>query len=139
MKISDIKPIAIFFGVITAISLFILIFLFLIIIIVIISAIGYDTSPSLLTALRYSISGRIVIFIVSKFSICWGGYVAVRLARSSVFWNSFAVGCLFLTLDITLSVLLPPSVSIPLWEFLINFVVTIPAALLGGYIGRRHL
>ena len=139
MKISDIKPIAVLFGVITAISLFILIFLILIIINVIISAIGYDTSPSLSTALMYSISGKIVVLIVSTLSICWGGYVAVRLARSSVFWNSFAVGCIFLILDIMISGLLPPSISMPLWEFLIGFVVTIPAALFGGYIGSRHL
>jgi len=136
MKISYIKPKAVLIGVLTAMGGYTLVGLFLGIIIVIIAAIGHDMSPAYLTALRGNISVRLVGLMGATLSTCLGGYVAARIARSSIFWNSFAVGCLLLTLMITLAVLWPTLT--PPWKLLIGLVVTIPAALLGGYINRRH-
>ena len=68
--------------------------------------------------------------VTSTISIIFGGYLAARLAKKAPYINASVFGllCLF---DLAMS-----SEFSPLWLQVTDFLLIMPAALLGGYFGR---
>lgn len=62
-----------------------------------------------------------------------GGYVTARMARQLPLLNALALGVLAVGIGVVLS---GPGGS-PLWFDALGYLIVIPAAILGGYLGRR--
>ena len=62
-----------------------------------------------------------------------GGYVTARLARQVPLLNACALGIVGVLLGLSLS---GPADS-PVWFNAIGYIAIVPAAIFGGYLGRR--
>lgn len=62
-----------------------------------------------------------------------GGYVTARLARQVPLLNACALGIV----GVLIGLLLSAPVDSPLWFDAIGYIAVIPAAIFGGYLGRR--
>lgn len=62
----------------------------------------------------------------------FGGYVAARLARAYPYFNALAVGVLGIVLGLLLSS------GAPWWFDALAYLITLPAALLGGRLAPRR-
>lgn len=62
----------------------------------------------------------------------FGGYVAARLARGYPYFNALAVGVLGIVLGLLLAD------DAPFWFEALGFVLSMPAAVLGGHIAQRR-
>jgi len=60
-----------------------------------------------------------------------GGYLAARLARVTPYFNALAFGVMGLVLGALLSV------DVPTWFRALGLSLTLPAALVGGYLWKR--
>lgn len=69
--------------------------------------------------------------ILGTASTVLGGYLVTRLAHSVPYFNALAFGALALLLGM----LLPN--DLPTWASVVGFGLTVPAALLGAYLGKR--
>jgi hypothetical protein len=70
--------------------------------------------------------------ILGTASTVVGGYLVTRLAHSVPYFNALAFG----VLGIVLGALVPT--DLPLWFTIVGLGLTIPAALLGAYVGKRR-
>ncbi|GAB4554648.1 MAG: hypothetical protein IV105_12015 [Rhizobacter sp.] len=61
-----------------------------------------------------------------------GGYIAARLARAYPYFNAMAVGVVGIVLGLVLSS------SAPWWFDALGYLISIPAALLGGHLASRR-
>jgi CBS domain containing-hemolysin-like protein len=71
--------------------------------------------------------------ILGTVSTVVGGWLVARIARRIPYFNALAYGLL----SVVLSVLL--SGDLPLWVRVVGTILTLPAALLGAYFGKRPL
>jgi CBS domain containing-hemolysin-like protein len=71
--------------------------------------------------------------ILGTASTVVGGWLVARIARRIPYFNALAYGLL----SVVLSVLL--SGDLPLWVRVVGTILTLPAALLGAYFGKRPL
>jgi hypothetical protein len=101
----------------------------------IVAAASGDFSSAHVAALRQNFALKLTGLMGTTFFTALGGYIATRVAKSTSLANSFAVGVLSLVLGISLAAAFP-GVS-PLWKIIAGCIVTIPAALLGGYLAAR--
>lgn len=62
----------------------------------------------------------------------FGGFVAARVARSHPYFNALAVGVLGLVLGLAMGG------EAPFWFEALAFLVSVPAALAGGYLAVRR-
>lgn len=62
-----------------------------------------------------------------------GGYLAARLARTVPYFNALAFGMLSVALGLL------TADHLPTWYRIVAIVITIPAALVGGQIAKRHM
>jgi hypothetical protein len=62
----------------------------------------------------------------------FGGYVAARLARAYPYFNALAVGVLGIVLGLLLTS------GAPWWFDALGYLITLPAALLGGHLAPRR-
>ena len=62
-----------------------------------------------------------------------GGFLVARIARSIPYFNALAYGAV----GIVLSTFTPA--ELPTWFKVVGIAITIPASLLGAYLGRRSL
>jgi hypothetical protein len=62
----------------------------------------------------------------------FGGYVAARLARAYPYFNALAVGVIGIALSLMLTSVTPG------WFDALAYLITLPAAVLGGHLGRRR-
>ncbi|HET7795882.1 MAG TPA: hypothetical protein VFL64_21015 [Rhizobacter sp.] len=62
----------------------------------------------------------------------FGGYVAARLARAYPYFNALAVGVLGIALGLVLGS------DSPGWVDALAYLVSVPAALLGGHLGQQR-
>jgi hypothetical protein len=76
----------------------------------------------LLTALVFGIATTIL-----------GGYVTARLARQLPLLNACALGIV----GVVLGLLLSGPADSPAWFDAIGYIAIVPAAIFGGYLGRR--
>jgi hypothetical protein len=70
--------------------------------------------------------------ILGTASTVVGGYLAARLARTVPYFNALAFG----VLGVLLGVL--TSSELPAWFRVIGLGLTVPAALVGAYLAKRH-
>lgn len=61
-----------------------------------------------------------------------GGYVAARLARAYPYFNALAVGVIGIVLSLMLTSVTPG------WFDALAYLITLPAAVLGGHLGQRR-
>jgi hypothetical protein len=61
-----------------------------------------------------------------------GGYVAARLARAYPYFNAMAVGVVGIALGLVLTS------SAPWWFDALGYLISVPAALLGGHLAPRR-
>ena len=101
----------------------------------IIAATSGDFSSAHVAALRQNFALKLAGLMGTTFFTALGGYIATRIAKSTSLANSFAVGVLSLVLGISLAAALPAIT--PLWKIIAGCIITIPAALLGGYLAAR--
>lgn len=71
------------------------------------------------------------VLILGTASTIVGGFLVARIARQIPYFNALAYGLL----SVVLSVLL--SGDLPMWVRVVGIGVTVPAALLGAYFGKR--
>jgi hypothetical protein len=135
LKISDIRAKAVLLGLLTDIGGSICVGLVLGVVIGIVAAISGDVSPGHIAALRQNFALKLTGLFGTTLFTALGGYVAARIARATPLANSLAVGIVSLLLAITL-VAVFPGVSPP-WKIIAGCIITIPAALLGGYFAAR--
>ena len=100
-----------------------------------IAAMNGDVSPAHIAALLQNFTLKLTGLFGTTLFTALGGYVAARMARLSPLANSLAVGIVSFVLAIT-SLAVFPGVSPP-WKIIAGCIVTIPAALLGGYFAAR--
>ena len=68
-----------------------------------------------------------------------GGYAAASLASTRFVVHSFLAGAMNLVFGvIAYATPMPTAANIPFWMVIWNFMVPVPAALLGGYIYARR-
>ncbi len=61
-----------------------------------------------------------------------GGGVTAHIARENRIWNAFLMGI------VTSLLAIPLSLSLPLWFNIASFILTIPCAVLGGWIIEKR-
>jgi hypothetical protein len=102
----------------------------------VIAATSGDVSPNHVAVVRQNFALKLIGLFGTTFFTALGGYVAGRIARSAPLANSLALGIVSLLLAILVAALLP-GVS-PLWKIIAGCIITVPAALLGGYFASRQ-
>jgi hypothetical protein len=83
-------------------------------------------------ALNANSNYLLAALVLGTASTVIGGYLTARLARSVPYFNAFAFGALAVLLGI------PMSADLPTWFRVVGLGLTIPAALLGGYLSKRR-
>lgn len=73
------------------------------------------------------------VLIVGTVSTVVGGYLVARLAGRLPYFNALAFGVFGILLG-----LLMPSSDLPRWFIIMSVLLTIPAALLGAWLSKRH-
>ena len=84
-----------------------------------------------LLALQEDTGFLLVSLLYGTCTTVFGGYVAARLARAYPYFNALAVGVLGIVLGLLLS---SPS---PAWFNALAYLISVPAALLGGQLSQR--
>jgi len=135
VKLSDVRAKAVLLGLLTDIGGSICVGLALGVLLGIVAAISGDVSSAHVAVLRQNFALKLTGLMGTTFFTAIGGYVATRIAKSTSLANSFALGVVSLVLAITLAAALPGIT--PLWKIIAGCIVTIPAALLGGYLAAR--
>jgi hypothetical protein len=128
------KVIAVFAGLLTDIVGSIFVGVGLAILIGIVTTTSSDPSVTCST-LRQSFPVRLIGLFGTTLSTVLGGYVAGRLAKTNSIPNSLVVGLLSLLLALVTAATFPGVT--PLWKIIAGSIVTIPAAVLGGYIAAK--
>ncbi|HEX4970402.1 MAG TPA: hypothetical protein VJ299_12165 [Steroidobacteraceae bacterium] len=73
------------------------------------------------------------VLILGTASTVLGGFLVARIARSIPYFNGLAYGVVAVVLNLL------PTHGLPTWFKVVGIGVTVPAALLGAYFGRRPL
>jgi hypothetical protein len=68
----------------------------------------------------------------------FGGYVAARLARRTPYFNAMAIGALGIVLSLVLSTVVDSEVAVPFWWLAAGYLLSLPAAVLGGHLALRQ-
>jgi hypothetical protein len=68
--------------------------------------------------------------ILGTLSTVLGGYLSARLAKSVPYYNALAFGAVSLLVGSF------TSAEVPLWARIVGLGLTLPAALLGGYLAK---
>jgi hypothetical protein len=71
------------------------------------------------------------VLMLGTASTALGGFLVARIARSIPYFNGLAYGVVALVLNLW------PTPGLPTWFRVIGIGLTLPAALLGAYFGRR--
>jgi hypothetical protein len=97
-------------------------------------------SPSKIEAQRITLLQNpyfiTVVIAVGLLWLCVGGFIAGYLAKDHEIGNSFSVGLISVIICGILYVL--QSSPIPIWIDLLILVLTIPAAMFGGFLSQRY-
>lgn len=75
--------------------------------------------------------------ILGTASTIVGGFLVARLARQIPYFNALAYAVLGVVLSLVFSTL--TAADFPLWFQVVGIGLTVPAALLGAYFGKRPL
>jgi hypothetical protein len=75
--------------------------------------------------------------ILGTVSTVIGGFLVARLARQIPYFNALGYGVLATALSLVFSAMAPP--GFPLWYRVVGIGLSIPAALVGAYFGKRPL
>jgi CBS domain containing-hemolysin-like protein len=71
------------------------------------------------------------VLILGTASTVLGGFLVARIARSLPYFNGLAYGVVALVLNLL------PTQGLPAWFKVVGIGLTVPAALLGAYFGKR--
>jgi len=77
------------------------------------------------------------LLILGTASTVVGGFLVARLAHQIPYFNALAYAVLGVVLSLLFSVLAPA--NFPLWFQVVAIGLTLPAALVGAYFGKRPL
>jgi hypothetical protein len=73
------------------------------------------------------------VLILGTASTVLGGFLVARIARSIPYFNGLAYGVVAIVLNLW------PIQGLPTWFKVVGIGLTLPAALLGAYFGKRPL
>jgi CBS domain containing-hemolysin-like protein len=73
------------------------------------------------------------VLLLGTASTVLGGFLVARIARSIPYFNALAYGVVAVVLNLL------PTHGLPTWFKVVGIGLTVPAALLGAYFGRRPL
>jgi CBS domain containing-hemolysin-like protein len=73
------------------------------------------------------------VLILGTASTVLGGFLVARIARSIPYFNGLAYGVVAVVLNLL------PTQGLPTWFKVVGIGLTVPAALLGAYFGKRPL
>ena len=104
-------------------------------ILVVIASRAGDTSRQHLLELKSSWVSEFSGFLGTTFSTGLGGYASVRVSKLDNLYNPFIVGMIALLAGIAVSFY--GNDLIPKWKQALGIVITLPAALAGGYAALR--
>lgn len=89
------------------------------------------------TALAVDAGYLRALLILGTASTAVGGFLVARLARQIPYFNALAYAVLGVVLSMLFSLLAPA--GFPLWFQVVAIGLTVPAALVGAYFGKRPL
>lgn len=135
MSLIHIRPSAVVVGIIVDIVGSVVVGVILGIVIAIAIIARGPFSQSAFLAIKASVLAETIGLIGTTVSTCIGAYVASRLAGEAELWNAIAVGVAALVVGLVLAVLVPSAT--PGWKVAAGMILTLPAALLGGWLAGR--
>lgn len=97
-----------------------------------------DLSEEAIKKLLASPEHLLILGIIGVLCTVLGGYISGRLAKDVEVKHGTLVGLVSLVLVALQEVMLVESSPVPQWYEVVGYLVTVPAAALGGYLAQRQ-
>lgn len=97
-----------------------------------------DLSEEAIKKILASPESLIVLGVIGTLCVVLGGYIAGRLAKGAEVKHATLVGLASLVLVTLEEIMLGEGTPVPPWYEAAGYLITVPAAALGGYFAQRQ-